>query len=163
MMRKGFVLILALFVVSILFMAGLAFLGQRSGQYRQVRDAARSEMARAVAEAGMEDVFMKLSKDPNFPPAGGPDQLVFTYSELLKDPTGVDVGSYSVTVDVSYRVLPYYLVKVTSVGSLGEVDSPTSSRTIRGELDLSPTLRSDGVTANPNYFRWVNWVDEGAL
>lgn len=156
--RRGFTLVASLFLLVVLLVLGLAFLGKRVAQYRgavAVRAAAR---ARAVALAGLEDARVKLEKDALFPPLGSEEQLYFSYTETLRDINGQPAGTYTVTVDSRLDKWPYAVVRLTSVGTVGPVDDPQARRRLYAELDVSPTRRGTTVP-NENFYRFINFQD----
>lgn len=160
--RAGFLLILTLLLSLIFFIFGISLLSKSVSQHRAALDMGLGLKAQAVARAGLEDAWIKLAKDPDFPPRSSDDQESFTYSESLRDPAGGVVGSYTVTVDQGYLASPYAMLLVTSIGVVGNTTEPGATRTITAELDLSPYVR--GTTdPNPNYFNWTNWMDSGSF
>lgn len=124
--KRGFVLIFSLLLLLLLALGGMILLGQRAAQYRAAALASKTAVARALAQAGLEDARVKLEKDLNFPPPGDQDQTVFTYDEPVTDFDGSVVGFYFVTVDSRHRIptqppAPYEpsVVTVTAMGRAG--------------------------------------------
>ncbi len=70
----------------------------------------------------MEDARIKLDKDPSFPPSGGLDQFVYSYSENLLDTSGNLVGFYEVQINSTHRVYPFGVLKIRSIGRVGQRD-----------------------------------------
>ena len=134
---RGAVLIAALLVGTIILLAGLGFLARRRAQYAAAADANRANQALMLAQAGLEDFRVKLSKSQDFPP-WRPEQTVFAYSENFPG------GSYAVRVERrsgSRTVYPrqvYWLVR--SVGYAGPRGEPTAQRALEAEL-VPPTSR----------------------
>ena len=160
--NRGFVLILALLLTSLLVVLGLAFLGKKAVQYRLAARAQVSAQARALAEAGLADFQVKLERDLNFPPIGV-DQQFFAYREELRDGSKV-IGSYAVEVNAGYQDAGYSLYVVTCVGEAGESDRKTfARRAIRVEVDMSRMDRNDKKNLNADYRRIVNYEDLGSL
>jgi hypothetical protein len=150
----------------LLFVLGLSFLGKRAAQYRRTGQAVLAAQAKALAEAGLEDVLLKLERDLLFPQLSI-DQQGFTYSEELTD-GGVRVGSYTITLDGRYREEPYLILIVTSLGEAGDDPArPTAQRAIAAEIDLSIIERIDDngngvLDPNPYYRKVINFNDLGA-
>ncbi|MFN8608412.1 MAG: hypothetical protein U0931_12820 [Vulcanimicrobiota bacterium] len=125
--RRGFVLIFSLLLLLLLALGGMILLGQRAAQYRASVLASKTAVARALAQAGLEDARVKLEKDLNFPPPGDQNQVVFSYDEPVTDLDGKLVGYYFVTVDSRHRT-PLQppapnepsIVVVTAMGRAGQ-------------------------------------------
>lgn len=161
MKPRGFLLITALLSVVVLLLLGFGLLGSQAARFRGVTRAAESAQARALAMAGLEDARTKLENDVSFPPApAGVGQNVFSYSERMDLPG--TMGSYTVIIDRSYEGLPYQVLHITAIGSLGRLDIPTAQHTLKAELDLSPTVRGTS-NPNPRFFRFTHVQDESAL
>jgi len=156
--RKGFALVVSFLLLLVVFVLGLGFLGKRVALYKEALSARSASQARAAALAGMEDARVKLEKDGNFPPLGSTDQQLFSYSEPLLSLAGTEVGGYTVTIDKRLQKLPYALIRVNSVGWSGPADNPAATRRLYGELDISLVIRGTS-DVNPNFFRWINWMD----
>lgn len=186
---RGFMIVAALFLVLILLIMSLAFLSKKVLQYRGAVLLKHSALARALAEAGLEDARVKLERDLAFPPPGGEDQEVFSYTEDVYDGT-TRLGSSTVTVDTTWETTPYAVIRITSRGIAGPAEDPLAVRELVAELDVAPdtgrTLphpqivyrerpskplenwfadpkdaSGDPTTVNPNYFRYLLWVDRG--
>lgn len=151
---RGSALIGVLLVLSLLLVMGLGLLSQRSNLYEEMRRANDAAQARALAQAGMVDAYIKLVKDPSFPQSRPSEDARLTYTETVRDTTGRRVGAYTVVVDTSRRTAPFMVVRVTSTGSLGEGTNPSGRYMIYGELDVSKTLREDPEAKNPHYYKW---------
>ncbi len=157
-------LVVALLLSLLFLVLGMGFLTQRVTQYRGAFRAAEAVQALACARAGLEDVRTKLNLDYAFPPPAADDQPVFSYSEVIQDfGGGPIVGSYTVTIDSTYRQAPFGLLKITVVGSAGDPQQPLARRKLYGELDVLPVLRTDPALPNPDFFEFVQLVDRGGL
>jgi Tfp pilus assembly protein PilX len=166
--KRGFLLILSLLIVLLLFVLGLSFLGKRATQYQRVSSAQEAAQSRALAQAGMEDAIMKLERDLLFPPLSE-DQAVISYTEELVA-GGARIGAYTVTIDGRYRSAPYLFLLVTAVGESGpDAGSANTRRTFTAEIDLSLLERydydSDGDFDDPNpyYRKVINFNDLGGF
>lgn len=162
MKRRAFVLVMCLILAIFFFVVGLAFLGQKASQYRTATAAGLALQAKALAEAGYEDFRLKMQRDWEFPPypaSGG----TYSYKENLVA-GGVVRGSYTVTVNATYHDSPYSILVVTSTGEVGDAaTSAVARRAVRFEVDISPKLRSDATSANPDYRHILNYQDLGGL
>lgn len=157
-------LVVALLLSLLFLVLGMGFLTQRVTQYRGAFRAAEAVQALACARAGLEDVRTKLNLDYSFPPPAADDQPVFTYTEVIEDlGSTTPVGSYTVSLDSSYRQSPYGLLRITVVGSAGDPQQPLARRKLYAELDVLPVLRTDPALLNPDYFKFVQVVDRGSL
>ncbi len=134
---RGSLLIVVLLITAVLFVGGLALSVQQQKRYAAAVTETQSLQALSLAEAGLEDVRVKLDKDPDFPPKGTPDQTAFTYSEALLGEDGQKLGSYTVTVDSRYAAPPFEFFLVRSQG---EVDGTRESQIVKiitGEVDVA--------------------------
>lgn len=153
MRRRGFALIASLLLCVILFALGTGLLSKQSAQYEAAQRLSRMAGARALAQAGLEDALAKLRRDPEFPPLTSEDQQEFSYTEEL-----APAGSYHVDIQRALHLKPWRILRITSQGRVGN-----ARYNLRGELDVSPKLRTDYVTtANPNLMKWIQIEDLGA-
>lgn len=162
--RRGFALIMVLLLIILLITIGMAFMGKRSPQYDAAYQASLQIQARALAEAGLEDVHQKLMKDIFFPPLGDRDQVVFSYSEEVREVgTGTLIGYYFVNLDFSWSqrtdtpTQDYpSVITVTSKGILGtDVTKPAAMSLMKMEVEID--------TSQPpkQPMRITDWVEEG--
>ena len=66
--RRGVALISVLLIGMLLFVLTLAFLTKQRLEHQSVSYQLQEARARALAQAGLEEVLVKLDKDYNFPP-----------------------------------------------------------------------------------------------
>ncbi|MFN8608218.1 MAG: hypothetical protein U0931_11850 [Vulcanimicrobiota bacterium] len=158
-MKRAFSLPVVLMLSLVLLLLGLGFLNKRVSQYKGAYQTTYSVMALQLARAGLEDARIKLEKDLDFPPQAGLDQKAFSYTEILLP----GEESYTVTVDLSLREAPFKVLRITSIGTSGPMTGPRARRKLTAEFDISPTLRSDPTSANPDFYQMVNWQDLGSL
>lgn len=157
--RRGFLIIAALFVLTVLLVLGMGLMSTQSARYRGTARLIEATQAHELALSGMEDARSKLALNPNFPPNPAEDQPVFNYAEDVVDSiTGKTIGSYEVTIDTASNHPPYLIIRVTSTGTVGPRESPLAQRILRGELQ-----RQYGTTPATTLFRWVNLQDMGGL
>ncbi len=153
--RRGVILIVVLLLLVILLVLGMGFLTQQRHLHGAARRSHSAVLARALAEAGLEDARAKLEKDLDFPPSADPSQKVFSYSEQMTKLDGSSFGRYTVTIDHT-KVEQNGVIVLTSVGSLGG-DDPTQ-RVLYAELDVS-----GDPSSNARFFRFVHFEDRGGL
>ena len=183
MRQGGFVLVLTLFLALILLSLGMGLLSQRIGQKQASYSSAVAAQALELAESGLEDARVKLTKDLRFPPSrsyntdfGLPgDQFplgeppIFSYSEYLYDVdnAAVPVGRYTVSLDLSHNAPPYNVIQVSSQGDVFSVAPPQDPNATDGLVTLAQrriTAELDTDTRRPaTYFTWINRRDEGSL
>lgn len=148
MRRKGFALVLALLISTLLLVLGMAFMTKQSYRYRLARLAADAVAAKALAMSGYENSRVKLEHDMLYPP---PDQRYhdeYSYRETVHDLNSTtEVGSYEVTVDRRWMDPPYEVLVIISEGH--PVESAARYR-IRAEINLRPGAR---------YFQVVRWEE----
>ena len=157
---QGSILVVALILSVLLLILSIGFLSQRSAQNRAAQATKNQLQARLLAETGLEDALVKLSKRVDFPPLNHVTQSNFDYRNTLKNSSGTGLGSYEVSLDMRYANAPYWIVRVTSTGMVGDPAEPTSAVTLHGELDISEIDRStygtNSVLPNPNRYRWLS-------
>lgn len=169
--QRGILLVTALMVCIVLLLIGMGLLGSQASRYEAARQSTYISQARQLALAGLEDARMKLEMDINFPPPPGPQQELFSYSELLvNDPDPNRWGTYTVVVDMTYaNDIPYpppttvtgHYIAVTSVGTVGPTIKPIAQYRLRAEIDNQESGRPPvaGLTTN-RFFRYTHIEDE---
>ena len=131
--RKGFLLVFALMLTVLITIIGFGMLSAFKGNYAASRASLESIQARNLARSGMVDVRAKLARYPFFPSGVGDEQKVFSYSEIVRDFDGKEIGSYKVSVDRSYRD-SHHVVLVESTGIAGQTEGNSARHTLYGEL-----------------------------
>lgn len=161
MRRRASALLIVMLVMTIMLVTGMAVLSQRSLHYEGAVRARQAAQARVIAEAGLEEATLKLTKDPRFPPAPQATTEVYSYSEEFTDLDGVRIGCYVVEIDNSLRDHPHSILRLRSLGTLGERVRPTAQALVYAEIDLSRTERTP-VTGTPatngNFMRRVQFL-----
>lgn len=125
---------MALLITVLISVIALGLLGIRRGSYASSRAVVNSVQARALARSGLNDIWVKLSKDPFFPTGIGDDQEQFSYREEVFNQAGESVGTYSVKVDRAYRV-SLNVIRLESTGRVGGLSKDSSTHTIYAELN----------------------------
>lgn len=164
--RKGFMLILAFFIVLLITGFGLAFLNTGALSYQGAVTSQLSQQALFLAYSGLEDARVKLERDYDFPPTTDPEVKVYSYSESVLASDGQSMGSYEVKVDLTYANAPYQVILVSSTG---RVSAGTSNplgeikRSVKAEFDIRPLDRRGAYSSNknPNLYRIINLTEEG--
>ncbi|MFN8612947.1 MAG: hypothetical protein U0931_35740 [Vulcanimicrobiota bacterium] len=157
---RGFLLIFCLMLGVLLCLLTMALLSQQllgRGSAKKLQDLVQ---ARCLAEAGLENVRMKLDKDLRFPPHLAPECPVFSYSQACYDVDDQVIGFYKVEIDYRLTAPPYGLLKIRSEGLLGEAFQPRARCCLRAELDASPWDRSNASNPNPDLYKTLNCVEE---
>lgn len=143
--RRGVLLILVLILVATLFVMAAGFLSTRTRERETVVAARDSFQAQQLAYSGLETVRVRMVNDFNFPPAAmGPLQEVFKFSEIVMDFDDVnEIGRYQIFCDRRWIDPPYYILRVTSVGQVGDADGNPVRHKIIAEF-------STFVSGDPN-------------
>ena len=134
---RGFLLVFALLLTVFIAVIALGLLGAKQGNYATSKAVLDAVQARALARSGLDDIWVKLGKDPSFPSGIGDAQKVFSYSEEMLDASDNVVGSYRVTVDRTY-LDTHEIIVVESTGTAGIDISSATRFTIYAELDVRP-------------------------
>lgn len=141
--------------MSLFLVMGIGFLSQRRSQQQAVQAARLRLQSKEIARAGLEDAVAKLSKRWDFPPISGPaGEESFTYTQELTGAGGQRLGEFTVTLYMDRAVAPYELIRLTSIGRVGETEPAPSQVTLHAELDVAEFVRdTDPPVPNPDHFR----------
>ena len=132
--RRGFALMLALLISTLLLVLGIGFMTKQSYRYRLARLSADAIAAKSLAMAGIENSRVKMQHDLLYPPPDDRYHDEYSFSEPVYDlNSSRQVGTYEVTVDRRWMELPYEIVIITSVGHPADSNARYS---IRAELDV---------------------------
>jgi len=159
--KRGFLVITALLFGIVLLLLGMGFMGAQADRYRAVLRSAESAQARALCLAGLEDARMKLQNDIVFPPPMGIGQTTYSYSEPMTVGADNVPGAYSVVVETAYNVDPYWVVEITSIGSLGPPSTPIAQYQMKAELDMYPASQPPTPSRRAGHFHHLE--DESSL
>lgn len=164
MKRRGSSLVLSLLLIGLLMMMGLAFLGQHGAGRQSSTRFAQSLQAKQLARAGLEEVRARLATDLNYPPQPQAWSLPYTSTEDVLDNDGITLlGYHTVTVDASLMAAPYGVLRVTSVGTVGDHQVALAVHTLYAEIDVYPRNRSNPAQVNPMLYRILSYQDWGGL
>jgi type II secretory pathway pseudopilin PulG len=158
--NRGSAIIAVLLVSTLLLVLGMGLLSQKATAYEAASRDRMAAQARAVAQAGLVDCQLKFSKVRDFPPGRSSQAKTFVYGESLEDSAGKRIGSYLVTIDSTWATPPYSVIQVTSVGTVGDAEDPRARYQIFAELDMSRMLRNDPNANNPNFRKWLHYVEQ---
>lgn len=160
---QGMALIMALFLMILLAVCGMAFLSIQIAQRDATQSSLLAEQARQLALSGLHDARMKLSTNYRFYTTLQQGQETYSYLEELRAADGSLWGAFEVTVDLEQIGKPYYLIVVRSVGIVGPPGRPKAVRTLQVELDASQRARDGSGTPNPDLLRvlWSKDENEG--
>ncbi len=157
-MRAGSTLLAAVLVTALMLVMGLAFLGKRALQYQTTERSLAAAQARALAQAGLEDVRVKLLKDYQFPPRNGDEQTLFVYTEPLTElGSARPLGHYTVAIDRTFSREPYGILRITVTGHLGPKDDPVARSQIYAEYDVAKKDHTNPSVDNPNLYEFILW------
>ncbi len=143
-----------LFLSILLFIMCAGFLSTKSHEAKVGYLAGESFQARELAYSGLETARVKLLNDANFPPASmSVSHEVFSYTEVLEglDPDD-EIGRYHLHCDRRWVDPPYFVLRVTSIGQVGDDDGNPIRHKLVGEFDMTPGQRGT----------LLNFVDQGA-
>ncbi len=145
--RKGVILILVLILVATLFVMGAGFLTTRSREQVTVKQGRDSFQAQQLAYSGLETVRVRLRNDYNFPLGSmGPAQEVFKFTEVVQDfDNAIEIGQYQIFCDRRWIRPPYNLLRVTSVGQVGDTLGNPVRHKLIGEFDMRPGFKGDMI------------------
>lgn len=166
---QGSVIILVLLLLVLMFTMGMTILGMKVTQAKSSVMMKQALVARQVALSGIEDARLKLLKDIDFPPRGGYDDTIYSYSECLQFPGDSEpVGEYTVTVDSSCNEPENSTrydrkVIVTSFGVIRDRNGNVTARhKITAIVDTSEIKRT-GSGENPYLYRIIDLRDCGNI
>lgn len=151
--NRGSTLVVALLVATILVIAAVAFLAQRTSQRSVSSTQLRKLQAESLAWAGLEDARLKLMKAREFPPVTSfRSEEFFSYTEVLTAADGRVVGRYLVQIDATAG--PVAIIRSTAILE-GEEQA---GLTLHGELlvreDINPTILKDQTGRTAQVFQW---------
>lgn len=159
--RRGFLVITVLILSGILLAMGMAYLSGLVTRHQATSQMVLDAQAQAVARAGLEEVRLKMNVDLRFPPTGSIGQEVFSYTELLRDPTGTVVGSYDVAIDTGYEGSGYETRIITVTGQVFSLNDPTRVVARHGLRAYLDTYQPEGGPVNPTFWKLLRFDDLG--
>jgi hypothetical protein len=138
---------LVLILVTTLFIMAAGFLTTRTREREVVQAARDAFQAHQLAYSGLETVRVRLLNDFDFPPLREASQQIFKFSEVVMDYDGVnEIGRYQIFCDRRWAVPNYNLLRVTSIGQVGDADGNPVRHKMIGEFDMRPGFK--GVMIN---------------
>lgn len=143
--KRGVLLILVLILVSTMFILAAGFLSVKTREREALMQSKDSFQAYQLAYSGLETVRVRLQNDYNFPPATmGPLQEVFKFTENVENYDGTEVlGQYQIFCDRRWVDAPYQVLRVTSVGQVGDRDGNPVRHRIIAEFDMRAGHKGD--------------------
>lgn len=143
--RRGVLLVLVLILVATLFIMAAGFLSTKTRERQAARLTQDSFQAQQLAYSGLESVRVRLQNDFNFPPATmGPEQEVFKFTEVVRNYEDTkDVGLYQIFCDRRWVDPPFWLLRVTAVGQVGDADGNPVRHKIIAEYSMEPGKKGD--------------------
>ena len=155
--RRGFLALVSLLILIFLLLLGMGLMSAQSARYRGLNRAQEAAQAFQLAQAGLEDIRLKLEVDPAFPPNPGDDQPLFNFAEDVTVGSET-IGSYEVLLDRDYETPPYQLIRITSTGTVGPKERPVAQRVLKAELQRVP-----GEDPTKVVWRWASFQDLGGI
>lgn len=144
--RRGVLLILVLILVVTLFIMAAGFLTTRTRERQVVKSARDAYQAQQLAFSGLETVRVRMLNDYDFPPLREASQEVFKFSEEILDfDGGQSIGRYQIFCDRRWAGPPYNLIRVTSVGQVGDADGNPVRHKMIGEFSMQPGQKGDMI------------------
>jgi hypothetical protein len=143
--RRGVLLVLVLILIATMFVLAGGFLSMKTRERQAVMLSRDSFQAQQLAMSGLETVRVRLQNDYNFPPATmGPAQEVFKFSETVMSYDGsLVLGNYQIFCDRRWVDPPYEVLRVTSIGQVGDKDGNPVRHKIIGEFSLVTGQKGD--------------------
>lgn len=143
--RRGVLLILVLILISTLFVLAAGFLTTKTRERTAANLTKDAFQAQQLAYAGLESVRVRLLNDFNFPPATmNPLQEVFKFTEVVRDYDDTqDIGRYQIFCDRRWVDAPYWILRVTAVGQVGDEDGNPVRHKIIAEYSMQPGTKGD--------------------
>lgn len=149
---QGSTLVLVLMVITLLFVIGIGLLSKKALQSGTAANSIVAAQALALAQSGVDDVLVKMAKDPEFPPRGY-EQDFFSYSEsVFSHDRSERIGAYTVTIDLRQLNGAARITEIECVGTVGFEDSPQARRTVSVLVDMNPV--------RPTYFQVVEYREK---
>jgi hypothetical protein len=140
------ILLLVLILVATLFIMAAGFLTTRTREREVVKASRDAFQAHQLAYSGLETVRVRMLNDFDFPPLREASQEVFKFSEVVMDYDGTnEVGRYQIFCDRRWSDTPYFLLRVTSVGQVGDADGNPVRHKMIGEFDMRPGFKGDMI------------------
>lgn len=153
--NRGFALVIALLLTTLLLVLGLAFLSKQGSRYRLARLAADAMVAKGLALSGMETTRVKLQTDLYFPPPDYRFHDEYSFAENVYEmgSTTDVIGTYEVTIDRRWQDPPYEILIVTAEGHPKESNARYR---IRAEIDVTDT---DPPPAGRKLYEYIRWEE----
>lgn len=143
--RRGVLLVLVLMLTVILMILAGGFLSTKNQEAVAGKLSFQSFKAREIAYSGLETARVRLLNDANFPPTTlSPLSEVFEVAEVVRDINDTkDIGRYQLHCDRRWIHEPYRILRVTSIGQVGDDDGNPVRYTLIGEFSLLPGQKGE--------------------
>lgn len=143
--RRGVLLLLVMILVSTLFVMAAGFLSTKTREREAVMMSRASFQAQQLAYSGLETVRVRLQNDFNFPPATmGPLQEVFKFTEVVQDfDNNTELGRYQIFCDRRWVDSPYWVLRVTAIGQVGDEDGNPIRHKIVADFSMKVGSKGD--------------------
>lgn len=137
--RRGVLLVLVLILIATLFVMAAGFLGTKTRERQAALLSRDAFQAQQLSYAGLETVRVRMLNDYNFPPAAmSPLQEVFKFTESVWEFDGNSIiGNYQIFCDRRWIDPPYLVLRVTSIGQVGDMDGNPVRHKMIGEYSTA--------------------------
>jgi len=135
---RGVLLVLVLLLTAVLLVLGGGFLSTKSQEANSARLSFDSVKARNMAYSGLETARVRLLNDASFPPSTlSPLSEVFEVAEVVRNIDDTEeVGRYQLHCDRRWEPEPYQILRVRSIGQVGDENGNPVRYTLIGEFSL---------------------------
>lgn len=142
---RGVLLVLVLLLVSTMFVLAAGFLSMKTREREAVVQSRDSFQAQQLAYSGLETVRVRMQNDYNFPPSSmGPKQEIFKFTETVRNfDDSLELGRYQIFCDRRWVDVPYQVLRVTSVGQVGDEDGNPVRHRIIAEYSMKEGQKGD--------------------
>jgi hypothetical protein len=132
-------------MIATLFVLAAGFLTTKTRERQAVNLTKDAFQAQQLAYAGLETVRVRLLNDFNFPPATmGPLQEVFKFTEVVRNyDDSDDIGRYQIFCDRRWVDSPYWTLRVTAVGQVGDQDGNPVRHKIVADYSMVPGSKGE--------------------
>ena len=136
--KRGVLLVLVLLLTTVLLVLGGGFLSTKNQEATSAKLSFESVKAREIAYSGLETARVRLLNDANFPPTTlSPLSEVFEIAEVVRNIDDTeDLGRYQLHCDRRWEIEPYQVLRVRSVGQVGDDNGNPVRYTLIGEFSM---------------------------
>lgn len=144
-MRRAFI-VPAILIIATFMVLAIGLLTRQPLRNQAAFQNHYQQQARQMALAGLEEERLRLAGDVEHTYGNT------TLSRALDNTSGQPVGSYTVTLDASWSVPPFHVLRVESEGFFGSATRPLARYVIRATVDVRPA-------PNPDFLSVLRWQE----